>query len=190
MITLQRVSQLLYRVSTGWAALAATAIFVAFMIMVLPAQAAESAAVSGSSETPDTMLYYPASELYRVAEALGEAGRAHYIRARFTFDVIWPAVYFVFLATTISWLAQQGFSPGSRWRMINLLPVVGVIFDFFENIATSLVMARYPAATPVVAELAGIFTLLKWIGVGGSFIALAIVFVAAIVRSVAAYRRQ
>lgn len=190
MNTLRRISQFLHKCSRGWVALVATAIFVAFMVVVLPAQSAESAAVSGTSETPDTMLYYPAAELYRVAEALGETGRAHYIRARFTFDVIWPAVYFAFLVTTISWLAQRGFPPGSRWRMVNLLPVAGVIFDFVENIATSLVIARYPAPTPVVAELAGVFTLLKWVGVGGSFVMLAIVLVAAILRSFGAHRRQ
>lgn len=190
MTGLNWASSALNRVSTGWVALAATAIFVVFMVMVLPAQAAESAAVSGSSETPDTMLTYSAAELYRMAGVLDEPGRAHYIQARFTFDVIWPAVYGAFLVTAISWLVRHGFAPGSRWQMVNLLPVIAVVFDLLENIAASWVMARYPASTPVVAELAGIFTLLKWLAVGGAVVVLVTTFAAALVRSITGYRRQ
>jgi hypothetical protein len=183
-------SRYLHSVSTGWVTLAATAIFVAFVIVVLPVQAASSAAVSGVSETPDTLLTYSAAELYRLADALGKVGRTHYIGARYTFDVIWPVVYFAFLVTAISWLARRGFPATSRWQMANLLPVAAVTFDFLENLSASLVMARYPAPTPGVAEMAGVFTLLKWLNVGASFAVLAIVFVAAIMRRAMDHRRQ
>ena len=35
-----------------------------------------------------------------------------------------------------------------------------------------LVMARYPALTPGIASLAGVFTALKWLFVYGSFVVL------------------
>ena len=53
----------------------------------------------------------------RFAEAFGPAGRQAYIEARLTFDVIWPLVYAFFLITTISWLADRAFRPGSPWRL-------------------------------------------------------------------------
>jgi len=187
---MQTISDFLHRLSPGWVALAATTIFFSFMIVVLPAQAATSAAISGVSETPDTTIFYTADKLYDLAGKMGEAGRSHYIRSRFTFDVVWPAVYVAFFVTAISWLARRGFAPTSRWRLANLLPIVAVSFDLLENLSTSLVMARYPAPTPVVAELAGIFTLLKWASVALTAMALITLLVAAIIRRLPAQRRQ
>jgi len=46
---------------------------------------------------------------------------------------------------------------------LNLVPVAAVGFDFLENTATSLVMARYPADCPLAAALAPGLTLVKWI---------------------------
>jgi membrane protein implicated in regulation of membrane protease activity len=47
--------------------------------------------------------------------------------------------------------------------------VLGALLDYLENVATSLVMARYPLRTPVIDALAPVFTLVKWVFVGGSF---------------------
>jgi len=60
----------------------------------------------------------------------------------------------------------------SRWRYLNLFPVFGALFDYLENIATSVVMLNYPIHTPVVDLLAPIFTLIKWFFVNGSFVIL------------------
>jgi hypothetical protein len=86
-----------------------------------------------------------------------------------TFDVIWPVAYTLFLATALSWLYARAFAPGSPWRLANLAPVLGALLDYAENLSTSLVMLRYPARTPLVDTLAPLFTLTKWIFVGGSF---------------------
>jgi hypothetical protein len=178
-----KLSNLLCRVSTGWAALAAVAIFVLFTALVLPGQASNAAAETGSDVSPDTSFIYTPSDLYEMAEAYGPEGRRAYVRARFTFDLIWPIVYFAFLASTVSWLGARAFGADSYWRLLNLVPVLGVAFDYLENIATSLVMARYPAETPVVVLLAPVFTLVKWVFVGASFAGLVISAV------VAAWRR-
>ena len=161
----ERISEWLHRVSTGWVALAALVIFLLFSALVLPRQASSA----GDVGSPDTSFYYSRDELYRMAEAYGAQGRAAYVRTRLTFDVIWPVVYTLFLSTAISWLYARAFEPGSSWRRANLAPVLGALFDYLENLSTSLVMLRYPDHTPVVDALAPIFTLVKWIFVGGSF---------------------
>jgi hypothetical protein len=107
-----------------------------------------------------------------MAEMYGEAGREAYVRARFTFDVIWPLIYTLFLSTAISWLYGRFISPGSAWRYLNLAPVVGMLFDFLENISTSLVMYRYPQPTPLIAGAAPVFTFLKWLFIITSFVLL------------------
>jgi hypothetical protein len=127
-------------------------------------------------------FYYSADQLYQMAESYGEEGRAAYIRARFTFDLIWPVVYVVFLTTAISWVNRRAFAADSLWQRTNLVPVLGTLLDYLENIATSLVMARYPNPTAVVDTLAGLITALKWVFVGGSFVLLVMGFVIGLVK--------
>ncbi len=178
------LSSWLIRKSTGWLSLLALLVFVLFTALVLPGQAstAESNRMDAHGQavgSPDTSLFYSAEQLYSIAEAYGPQGRDAYIRARFTFDVIWPLVYTFFLLTVISYLGRQVFPADSSWQLANLLPLVGVLFDFLENFSTSLVMWRYPSETAVIAELAGVFTLLKWIFIGLSFfVLLGLLFVA------------
>jgi hypothetical protein len=167
-----RLSNWLHRVSTGKITLAALVIFLLFTALVLPGQAADADEVAGGAETPDLSLYYTADDLYQMAQAYGEEGRAAYIRARFTFDVVWPLVYTFFLVTALSWLSDRVLPTGSVWQLANLAPILAASLDFLENLATSLIMWRFPMQTPVVDILAGPFTALKWLFVSGSFVLL------------------
>ena len=178
------ISDRLHRISTGWVTLAAMVVFVAFTILVLPRQAAGTEAEIGSAESPDMSFYYSADDLYRMAEAYGEQGRRAYVRARFTFDVVWPVVYTVFLGTAISWVFRRAFAPDSRWQRANLVPLLGALFDYLENLSTSIVMLRYPDQTAVVDGLAPLFTMVKWVFVNGSFVVLLVGVLASIWRRI------
>jgi hypothetical protein len=166
----KRISEGLVRISTGWVTLGVLAVFRAFAALVLPAQSARAGSTSAADVgIPDLKLYYSPDRLYRMADAYGVEGRAEYIRVRLTFDMVWPLVYAALLATAISRLFGRAFPPGNRWRLANLAPLPGVLLDYLENISTSLAMARYPTRTPVVAFLAPLFTVAKWVFVAGSF---------------------
>jgi hypothetical protein len=169
-----RLSATLSRVSSWPVALAATAVFVVFLTVVLPQQAVAARAAAGSAASPDTLLFYTPEELYQIAEAYGPAGRAAYVRARWTFDLVWPLAYTAFLASALSIVFGRAAGAGSSWRLANLAPVVGMLFDYLENSATSLVIGRFPLRTPVVAALAPLFTALKWLFVNGSFVLLVV----------------
>lgn len=181
---LQRLSAWLYRISKGWLVLITLAVFVVFLVVVLPQQAELARQTSNGAGSPDSTFFYTPTDLYRFAEAYGENGRAAYIRARFSFDIVWPIAYTAFLATAISWLFARGFSATSRWRLANLAPVAGLLFDYAENSAAALVMARYPNRTPIVDWLTPLLSLIKWFFVNGSFVLLLIGLVAWIWRSV------
>ena len=169
-----KISEWLHRISTGRATLICLVIFLLFTALVLPGQSALAEETSGGTGSPDTSFFYTTADLYRMAESYGETGRAAYIYARFTFDLIFPLVYTAFLATAISWLFRRGFPAGSRWQLANLAPIFGAIFDYLENISAALVMGRYPALTPMVDALAPLFSVIKWIFVIGSFALLVI----------------
>ncbi len=168
----KRISDWLRRVSVGWVALLALLVFVLFSGLVLPQQAAKAEQETGGSDSPDTSFFYTPSDLYQMAESYGEVGRQAYIRARFTFDLIWPLVYAFFLTTAISWTFGRAFPSDSRWQGANLTPLLGTIFDYLENVSTSLVMFRYPDQTMVVDVLAPLFTVVKWGLLGASFVLL------------------
>lgn len=174
---MRNLSEFFYRKSTFWATVISLALFVLFLWQVLPAESARADEVLGSAPSPDTSFYYTKSELYQIAEEYGREGRFFYIDSRITFDIIWPFIYTIFLINGISWIANKTILEGSRVRLLNLVPLGGLLFDFLENISNMVVMFRYPNPTDILASLAGIFTALKWVFVGGSFVILVLAFI-------------
>ncbi len=167
-----KTSALLYRISRGWVAWFAFLVFIVFSALTLPEQNELADSYSQGRGSPDTSLFYSGEELYSLAEVYGEAGRAAYLKARWTFDLAFPFVYSFFLITSISWTLNRLIPSGSRWRLLNLIPLAAFAFDLLENSAASLVMARYPIHSPPGELLAPIFTPVKWLAVGGSFVLL------------------
>ena len=170
----KKLSDIIHRFSTGWVALVALMIFLMFSSLVLPIQASKAKAENGDMGSPDLSFYYSADDLYRMAEAYGEIGRRSYVKARFTFDLVWPLVYTLFLITGISWVTRKTSAMGSLWLRANLVPIPGAIFDILENVSTSLVMIRYPDQTGMVDGLATVFTMTKWVFANLSFVLLLI----------------
>ena len=93
---LEKISQKLVDCSKIGITLAALGIFLVFSAVVLPRQSALMDSYSGSLGSPDLSLTYSPGDLYNMAEGYGASGRDSYVRARFTFDLIFPGgeVYF------------------------------------------------------------------------------------------------
>lgn len=181
---IKKTSDWLLRISSTWLMIISLLVMVAFLIFVLPAQAADAASQSGSENSPDTSFFYSPNDLYQMAQDYGESGRQAYIRARWTFDLIFPLVYTSFLAFGISWFVGrlQGWAPA--WKFTNLLPVLGGVFDLLENTATSLAMAAYPARPGGILFAASLFTPVKWILVSGSFLPYFLFLIAWIIQKI------
>lgn len=167
----------LISISSGWLALALTALMIVFMVWVLPDQAAKADVTSQGASSIDTLFFYQPGQLFEIAEAYGEEGRQAYIRARWTFDLVFPLVYGGFLITAIGWLLGTSTKPESKLRLLVLAPLVGVVFDYLENTAASLVLGVYPVRLGWAAFLASGFTLIKWIFVYGGFVVLLAAFI-------------
>jgi len=161
------LSSWLHKISRTWVALLGLAIFTSFLLWVLPAQASAADGVREGVGSPDMSFLYVPESLYRIAEAYGLEGRAAYIRERFTFDLVWPVVYTFFLATALSWIFSRAFQPDSGWQIANVLPVMAGGLDYLENLTASYVLWRYPVRAPIASWLAPLFTLGKWIAIGG-----------------------
>lgn len=165
------LSQWLNRISKIWVMLVALAAMILFMIIILPGQAAAAEQNAGDSISPDTSFFYAPEDLLRAAEEYGEKGRQAYIQARWTFDLVFPLVYISFLATGISWFSQS-WKHSTDWiSYTNLLPIAAGLFDYLENIGASLVMAIYPSQSSGLALITSIFSGIKWLLIGASFLA-------------------
>ncbi len=170
---MQKIAAWLYQKTTLSVVIAASIIFIFFMVAVLPPMANRLSEIAGVSVSPDTSFIYNATDLYTMAEDYGDQGRSYYIYSRFTFDLVWPLAYLFFLTAVISYLFKT-----NRWRsklpLVNLLPLLAFLFDLLENSGASLVMFRYPLQTKIIAELVPLFTFTKWVFVGLSFIAIVV----------------
>lgn len=171
---LNYISRYIISFSKSWVALAALIIFLLFGMFILPGQSAAADAYSGEVGSPDLSLFYSANDIYQMAEQYGPAGRGAYVRARFSFDLIFPMVYGFFLITSIGWLFGKFTNETSQLRLLIFAPITGMVFDFLENISASIVISRYPVPSPIFANLAPIFTFIKWVFVSGSFLILII----------------
>lgn len=174
----------------GWRVwLVSAVVFVAFLVFVLPAEAQRTLEATGTSETPDTSYLYTADDLERLAEEYGEQGRQHYVRSRFTFDIVWPLAYGAFLQASVL-LASRRTVLGRLPTPVVLLPSVAVVFDLLENTSAAIVMARYPDPTPLLAHAAPVFTFMKWNTLAAAFALAAIGAIAGLVTVVQRRRRE
>jgi hypothetical protein len=171
-----------------WLGLVSTLVFAFFIAVVLPSQSA-LAIENGLLESIDTSWFYNARQLYEIAQSYGENGRSFYITQRWTFDLVWPLVYFSFIFSLSTLLYKSiGLSKMNTWLLVFSWFSVG--FDYLENIMVSIVMFRYPAQTWIIADLAGTVTSLKWIFLTLSFIVLFLLIILKVVQWVIWNRRK
>lgn len=139
-----------------------SAVFLLFIFLVFPPVNSYSIRMMGQSETPDTSLVYSAQGLYQMADNYGKPGRDAYIKLRWTFDLVWPVLYTLFLLLwTIKLSEYTSLKKASKYLF--LIPVIGMILDFLENIGATIVMFRYPLKSGIIANITPIMTFLKWI---------------------------
>lgn len=169
---MNKISRFFYKLSSGWFVLASIVIFLLFSVFVLPLFTKQAAAYSNGIGAPDTTLFYSGARLYEMAQVYGEVGRKSFIDFRWTYDLAFPVIYTLFLVGSITWLMRKVTHRSSSWRILNLFPLLAFILDLLENSATSLVMQRYPLHSLVGQTLAPIFSPLKWLAVGSSFLIL------------------
>jgi len=159
---MKQLSAFFYRVSTGWVALIGLLIFLLFSSLTLPVESTRMDAYAPGMSDPDTSLFYSGKNLLQMADAYGEAGRAAFLDVRWGFDLAFPFIFTFFYVTSISFLIRKGWGNSQKLPLINLIPLLGLLFDLAENTATSVVMAAYPLQNTWGQFMAPIFTPLKW----------------------------
>lgn len=107
------------------------------------------------------MKLYDADMVYRVFDAQGEEGRQFYKGLLLSIELVFPIVYRTFIALLISLILSRLFSVGSRFRYLCLLPFVGMLADYLENILIVIMLSNYPQRLVEIAGIAGWITFIK-----------------------------
>ena len=137
-----------------------TLVFILFTSIVLPYFASLTTKLIGVSESPDTGFGLSLSEYYLMRTAYGEYGRKVYVVMRFTFDIVWPVVYTVFLVSTLFYLQQQ--TQILKSIKLHYVAFTAVLFDFMENVLAVIFMTTYPNQIDFVVYLLKGSSMIKW----------------------------
>jgi len=153
-------------------------IFTVFSATILPSEAIRGIE-AGLTESIDTSILYSVEDLYSIIDGYSRQVRLAYIYQRFTFDLIWPIVYGLFIVVTTLYLLIK--INLKRLNRLIYFPLAAVIFDFLENISVSILMFIYPFRINALAMLASIFTTIKWVTLSYSFIQIIMLLVVLII---------
>lgn len=91
----------------------------------------------------DKSHVYSPEKIHAILTDWGEIGRLQQIWLHFTWDLVFPILYFFFLGFLISWFAKRGFKSNSKMQKINLLSMVAIV-DILENIFLFMLILIYP----------------------------------------------
>jgi hypothetical protein len=159
--------------------LAGVALITLFLVIILPDQSAKAREYTPEDAAFDTAFFTPPADVYGKAELYSADGRRSYIRARWTFDLVFPLSYGFFCLTALAFICRVLF--GGRFRWVLIAPLAGALFDLAENSFVTAVLLTTDTPSTVLAWGVSLSTLLKWVFVNISFIAALIGLSAAVI---------
>ncbi len=136
------------------------------------------------SYAPNTALFdlSPSGYTYQHAttllENLGDEGRQFYLTRQLPLDFIYPGLFAIAYSLLLVWLFAKSFQPEAKIFYLALIPALGGLFDYLENMGIILMLNTFPELSPELVSLSSTFTLLKSIFTSLFFILLFVGFIA------------
>ena len=161
---LDTVSDRIIAATSGKTILAALAGFFLFGFLVnsRPFGAAELMAITGGVGLLDMQVLYTPEQAYAHLAAMGEAGRAFDLTRIVPLDMFVPFFAALAFSLVITWLLHRWLPQKSRWHRLNVVPVIGGICDYLENIGIVVMLLAWPAALPDIARFTMTATVFKF----------------------------
>jgi hypothetical protein len=94
-------------------------------------------------------------------EALGPDGRSMYLYRQLPLDFIFPGLFAISSPLLLTWVFSKSYAPGSRIFYFCVIPFLGGIFDYLENICIIQMLRSYPAVPHGLVNVSSTFTILK-----------------------------
>lgn len=138
-----------------------------------------------SEYAPEMMLFdvSPAGYTYDYAVSLltqlGTEGRGLYLSLQLPLDFVYPLSFAISHALIICWLLDKSGVTSPFASYACLLPVIGCLFDYSENIAISSMLSNYPNITERIVQLSSTLTISKSIIVTVTYLFICVLLVMA-----------
>jgi len=123
-----------------------TTVFVAFAAVFFGTRAPFSVTTVESTcgqAPPDVRFSSSAAEVNDFLVACGAAGRSAYTNMQLA-DLVYPAVFGVFLATSLGVALRRLGAGGPAVVGLAMLPVLGTAFDYLENVFAWRALTAFP----------------------------------------------
>lgn len=162
---LDAVSGRIASIASGRMLLASLAGFIVTTIVIngRPFGAGQLLEITGGVGLLDMKVLYTPDEAYAHLAAMGDAGRAFDLTHIVPLDFVFPFMYTLFSAVAISWILCQWLPAGSPWHRLNVVPLIGGLGDYLENLGIIAMILVWPAALPGVAQFTMVACLVKFV---------------------------
>ena len=161
-IRLESLSQFFYQNATIFNAVLATVGFIAYLLLVMTSKATGFETEASSIRSLGTTFGFDQTDIIAFLSARTEEMIASYIIFNQVWDVLFGVIYGIMYMIWLSVIFKQ-FS--HKLGRLNLVPVMQVAFDWLENYELAIVANQYlveGSISPVNAQLASIFSMIKW----------------------------
>jgi hypothetical protein len=151
--------------ATGRNVLLLVILDVLFMVGVMPYMQLLMALATNQHPQPIDLCIptWTPAQGFALIESYGDAGRTMYRNIELTADTVYPLVYGFAFALLITFLIRK-IAPSNKWMpYLALLPLMGMLFDYLENISILILLSYYPQKIVGVAYFGGVATFCKWI---------------------------
>jgi hypothetical protein len=108
----------------------------------------------------DTILNYSPQEAYRLIGSYGANGRAYYVAQSLSLDFIIPVSFMLLIVLLVNQIYSRTIFKKHISKLM-LIPFIGLVCDYAENICVISMIARYPGKPHFLTSLSNIFTLSK-----------------------------
>lgn len=156
--------KLLYKVSNWKFIIPVFLLFCYFTFYLFPNHQTQLAKIAGEQISPlDTRFSYSLQEVNYLFEKLGIEGRELYATIVGRVDMIYPIVYGILFMLVLMFLLRKLSGRKSKLILVALFPILGSLFDYFENFHILKLIRKYPNITEQDIMLSEQFTRLKHI---------------------------
>jgi hypothetical protein len=158
------LSNTLNRLATRHNLILFALLFALVFFVFIPFAAKRVELASGQpTELLDMRLGYSNQQAAVVFESLGEAGRQAYAQFSMSADLIFPLTYGCFFSIGLTFLHRKQLVEHPARFSPAFLPLLGMLFDYFENFSLVALMAAFPNLNPAAVQAASLFTNIKWL---------------------------
>ena len=113
---------------------------------------------------------------------LGEQGRHFYLFSQIPVDMIYPFFFGISYCLLLAYILNKLAMLNSNYFYLCLLPLLGGLFDYFENMGIITILNDYPHNNDLLSQITNIFSILKSLFTSVYFIILLIFIITTVVK--------